>query len=99
MLDSSFITHDHTPAVIHPAKAAFDCPALARAHTRFQWSATRRCAPLAAFEGRDGRLDAPAAQAWADGLASVCSGRHQYLWASAWAPASLRHAHRGQGRI
>jgi hypothetical protein len=99
MLDRSFIAHDQAPAVIHPAKAALDLPALAITHARFDGAAALRLAPLAAFNGREGRLDAPAAQALAEGLAVVRSVRHQFLRPRSWTTASLRHAHRRQGGI
>jgi hypothetical protein len=99
MLYGSFVAHDQAPAVIHPAKAAFDFPALAITRARFEGAAALRLASLAAFNGRDGRLDAPAAQALADGLAVVGSVRHQFLRASSWTTASLRHADRGQGGL
>jgi hypothetical protein len=99
MLYRSFVTYDQAPAVIHPAKAAFDFPALAIPRARFDGAAALRLAPLAAFNGGDGRLDAPAAQALTDGLAVVRSVRHQFLRAGSWTTAPLRHAHRGQGSL
>jgi hypothetical protein len=99
MLYCSFIAHDQAPAVIPPAKAAFDFPALAITRARFDGAAALRFAPRPAFNGRDGWLDAPAAQALPDCLAVVCSVRHQFLRASSWTTASLRHADRGQGGL
>lgn len=99
MVHRSFIAHAQPPTVIHPPETAFDLPALAITWPGLDRRPPFRFAPLAAFKGRDGRLDAPAAQALAEGLAVIGSVRHQCFRSSAWAAASLRHAPRGQGRL
>jgi hypothetical protein len=79
MLHRSFVAHDQAAAVIHPAKAALDFPALAIARPRVDRTPALRLASLAALNGRDGRLDAPSAQSLTKRMAVVGFVRHQLL--------------------
>src|ERR671914_150516 len=99
MLDRSFVAHDQAPTVIHPAKAAFDFPALAIARTNFDRAPAFRLAPLTALNRRDRRLDPSAAQSLAKLIAIVGFVRHQLLRASARAATWLGDTHGGQGRL
>ena len=76
MLHSSFVAHDQPVAVIHPAKAALDFPALPITRPRFDRPPALRTAPLAALKDRDGRLDGPAAQSLTKVLAVVGLEQH-----------------------
>lgn len=69
MLHSAFVVCDRTPAIIPLGKAAFDFPALAITFACFDWAAALRRALFVAFKGRNGRLDAPSAQALAKFIA------------------------------
>jgi hypothetical protein len=67
----AFIAYNQSPVVSHPAKAACDFPALTITGPRFDRAPPYWLAPLTAFNGRDGRLDAPSAQSLAQGMAGV----------------------------
>jgi hypothetical protein len=62
MLHRSFVAYEQSPVVVHPPKAALDIPALTITGAHLDWTLTFRLAALAALNGRDGRLNPPAAQ-------------------------------------
>src|ERR671926_498288 len=90
MLYRSFVAHDQAAAMIHPAKATVDFPALAVTCPRLDGAAALRLAPLTARNGRNGRLDAPAAQSLTKIVAIGGFVRHQRPGASTWPAPYLR---------
>jgi hypothetical protein len=99
MLHRAVVAHDQPAAVIHPAKAALDFPALAITRPRFDRAPALRTAPLVPLKGRDGRLDTPVAQALTKVMAVVGFVRHQLLRACTRSAPFLRDTYGRQGGV
>jgi hypothetical protein len=99
MFHSAFVAHDQPAAVIHPAKAAFDLPARAITRSRYDGAAARRLAPLTTLKGRDGCLNASAAQSLTKVMAAVGVVCHQCLRASPRPAAWLGNTYGRRGGI
>jgi hypothetical protein len=99
MVYRAFVAHDQPTAVGHPPEAAFDCPALALTRTRFDGATALWLAPLAALNGRNGRLEAPATPPLAKGMAVIGFVRDQFLRPCTQPAALRRDTHARQGGV